>query len=75
MSETKQNIFELTAEVTKIGNRAVHKAQEENRKQGIPSVYAKKGTIYYQFPNGMISSKKYESAVYQVNEPKNRTDD
>jgi hypothetical protein len=70
MSESKQSIFELTAEVTKIGNRAVHKAQEENRKHGIPSVYAKKGTIYYQFPDGMISSQKDESAVYLVNEPK-----
>ncbi|MFD2532056.1 hypothetical protein [Gracilimonas halophila] len=70
MSETEQNIFKFTAEITKIGNRAVHKAQEENRKQGIPSVYAKKGNIYYQFPNGMISSQKDETAVYQVNEPK-----
>jgi len=75
MSERKKNIFELSAEVTKIGNRAVHRAQEENRKQGIPSVYAKKGTIYYQFPNGMISSQKEESDVYQVNEPKNRIGD
>jgi len=70
MSEKKQNMFELSAEITKIGNRAVHKAQEENRKQGIPSVYAKEGTIYYQFPNGVISSQKDESAVYKVNEPK-----
>lgn len=69
MNETEQNIFELTAEITKIGNRAVHKAQEENRRQGIPSVYAKKGTIYYQFPNGMISTSKDESIAYQVNEP------
>lgn len=75
MSETEQNIFELTAAITKIGNRAVHKAQEENRKQGIPSVYAKKGNIYYQFPNGMISTSKDETAVYQVNESKNRMGD
>ena len=68
MSETKQNMFRLTAEITKIGNRAVHKAQQENRRKGIPSVYAKKGTIYYQFPNGMISTLKDESAAYQVNE-------
>lgn len=72
MSETEQNIFELTAEITKVGNRAVHKAQEENRKQGIPSVYAKRGAIYYQFPNGTVSSSKDESVVYQVNEPKNK---
>jgi|AntRauTorcE11898_2_1112593.scaffolds.fasta_scaffold13451_3 GDP-D-mannose dehydratase len=58
MSEPIQNIFELTAEITKIGNRAVYKAQEENRQKGIPNVYAKKGQIYYQLPDGRITTKK-----------------
>jgi len=60
MSSTEKNIFELTAEITKIGNRAVHKAQEENRKLGIPNVYAKRGQIYYQLPDGRITTEKSE---------------
>ena len=58
MSEPNENIFELTAEMTKIGNRAVRKAQEENRKLGIPNVYAKRGQIYYQLPDGRITTEK-----------------
>lgn len=58
MSKKNENIFEFTAEITKIGNRAVHKAQEENRKRGIPNVYAKRGQIYYQLPDGRITTEK-----------------
>lgn len=58
MSKKEQNIFEVTAEITKIGNRAVRKAQEENRKLGIPNVYAKRGQIYYQLPNDQITTEK-----------------
>lgn len=58
MSKKKENIFELTAEITKIGNRAVKKAQDKNRRLGIPNVYAKNGQIYYQLPNGKITTQK-----------------
>jgi|AntRauTorckE6833_2_1112554.scaffolds.fasta_scaffold27964_3 hypothetical protein len=58
MDKKEQNIFELTAEITKIGNRAVKKVQEENRRLGIPNVYAKRGIIYYQLPDGKITTKK-----------------
>lgn len=58
MAQNKRNIFEFTAELTKIGNRAVRKAQEENRKLGIPNVYAKRGHIYYQLPDGTITTEK-----------------
>ena len=32
---------------TKIGSRAVKKAQEENRRKGLPSVYSKNQKLYY----------------------------
>jgi lipopolysaccharide assembly outer membrane protein LptD (OstA) len=58
MNNKNRNIFERTAEITKIGNRAVRKAQEENRKRGIANVYAKRGHIYYQLPDGSITTCK-----------------
>ena len=51
--ETYQKAFEIV----KIGNRAVRKAQEENRKLGIPSVYSINGKIYFELPNGEITTK------------------
>ena len=38
--------YELLLKVTKIGSRAVKKAQEENRRNGLPSVYSKNKKIY-----------------------------
>ena len=58
MTDNKRDMFEFTAEITKIGNRAVRKVQEENRKLGIPNVYAKGGHIYYQLPDGTITTDK-----------------
>ena len=43
-------------EIQRIGNRAVRKAQEENRKLGIPNVYSHNGTIYYELPNGELTT-------------------
>ena len=60
MTNRNENMFEVMAEMTKIGNRAVHKAQEENRKLGIPNVYSKRGQIYYQLPDGRITTEKSE---------------
>jgi len=34
-----------------IGNRAVKKAQERNRKKGLPNVYSKNRKIYYEYPD------------------------
>lgn len=40
-----------------IANKAVAKAQEKNRKLGIPNVYAKNGKPIYVLPNGKIVTK------------------
>ena len=39
-----------------IFNRAVHKAQEENRRNGVPNVYVVNGTIVWQLPDGSITT-------------------
>ncbi|MEX0780161.1 MAG: hypothetical protein WD491_13645 [Balneolales bacterium] len=58
MSRNKKLIKDFAAELTKLGNRGMKKAQEENHKLGLPNVYSKNGTIYYQLPNGKITTKK-----------------
>ena len=42
-------------EIERIGNHAVHAAQEENRRLGIPNVYSINGVLYYELPNGELS--------------------
>jgi len=39
-------------EMTRIFRSAVRKAQEENRRLGIPNVYSINGHIYHEMPNG-----------------------
>ena len=43
----KLETYELAAEFNRIGNEAVKKAQEENRKKGIPNAYFFNGSIIY----------------------------
>ena len=45
-------------EMLRIGNRAVKKAQEENRKKGIPNVYDFNGHLYYELPNGELTKER-----------------
>jgi hypothetical protein len=48
--------YERLLRITRIGNRAVRKAQEENRKKGIPNVYARNGKPYWELPDGTITT-------------------
>ena len=48
---------ERAREFLRIGNRAVKRAQEENRKKGIPNVYDINGHRYYELPNGELTTK------------------
>jgi hypothetical protein len=50
-------IYRSAAELQRIGNRAVHEAQEESRRLGVPNVYSLNGKIYYELPNGEITDK------------------
>jgi hypothetical protein len=47
--------FKWAAEIIRIGNRAVRKAQEESRRLGVPNVYAINGFLYYELPSGELS--------------------
>ncbi|TAE31150.1 MAG: hypothetical protein EAZ92_03120 [Candidatus Kapaibacterium sp.] len=42
-------------EIKRIADGAVRKAQEENRKNGIPNVYSLNGKIFYELPDGTIT--------------------
>jgi len=47
----------LSEELLKLGNRAVKKAQENNRKNGIPNVYCINGKIIFELPNGELTTQ------------------
>ncbi|MDE0427807.1 hypothetical protein F4Y59_15335 [Candidatus Poribacteria bacterium] len=51
------DIYEETLKFSRIGNRAVKRAQEENRKKGIPNVYDFNGHLYYELPNGKLTTE------------------
>ncbi len=44
-----------SAEIRRIGSRAVRRAQEENRRLGIPNAYFINGHTYYELPDGTLS--------------------
>ncbi|MCK5524958.1 MAG: hypothetical protein KAI83_17665 [Thiomargarita sp.] len=54
---TDIQVFIQAAEFKRIGNRAIHKALEENRQLGIPNVFSRNGKLYYELPNGEITTK------------------
>lgn len=58
MSDTTIHSKDLSPLLTRLGNRGVKKAQEENRRLGIANVYFKNGKMYYQLPDGDITTKK-----------------
>ena len=51
------DIHKQTLEFLRIGNRAAKRAQEENRKKGIPNVYDFNGHLYYELPNGELTKE------------------
>ena len=50
-------IYQRALELKRIGNQAVKKAQDENKKLGIPNVYSRRRKLYYELPNGEMTSK------------------
>ena len=43
-------------EFHRIGSRAVRKAQEESRRQKVPNVFSHNGTLYYELPDGRLTT-------------------
>ncbi len=64
------NIYKRTLEFLRIGNRAVKRAQEENRKKGIPNVYDFNGHLYYELPNGELTKEDPSSKETDPREEK-----
>jgi hypothetical protein len=54
---------EIVEKMTRIGNTAVHAAQEENRRKGIPNVYVLNGTIVWQLPDGSVTTKRPDALL------------
>ena len=48
--------FEFFLDILRIGNRAVKKAQDKNRRRGIPNVYVQNSRLVYELPNGRITT-------------------
>lgn len=73
MPQDKQDsldIYKETLELLRIGNRAVKRVQEENRKKGIPNVYNINGHLYYELPNGELTKEDPLSKETDENEGK-----
>ena len=49
-------IYKRSIEFQRIANRAVRLAQEENRRRGIPNVYSYNGVLYFELPNGELTT-------------------
>jgi hypothetical protein len=50
--------YELAAKMLRLANRGAKKAQEENRRLGLPNVYELAGNLVWVYPDGTTKSKK-----------------
>ena len=50
--------YRRMAEFVGIGIRAVRQAREENHRLGLPNIYSRNGTIFYEMPSGDIIVKE-----------------
>lgn len=50
-------IYQRAFEIQKIGNEAVRRVLKENKEKKIPIVFSRNGIIYYELPNGEITTK------------------
>lgn len=51
------DLLNESVEIERIGSRATQKAQEESRRLGVPNVYSHNGIIYYELPNGELTTQ------------------
>lgn len=55
--ELSREAIEDFEEIEQIGTAAVQRAQEENRRLGIPNAYSRNGTLYFELPDGTITQE------------------
>lgn len=46
--------------ILRIANQAASKAKAENLKYGIPKIFYRKGILYYELENGVITTQRPE---------------
>ena len=56
-TKLKSETYARGLEFQRIGNLAIRKAQEENRRLGLPNVYSRNGKLIYEMPDGSIVVK------------------
>jgi hypothetical protein len=54
---TKEKLQEESIQLRRLGNRAVRKAQAENRKLGIPNAFSRQEKVYFELPSGQITEE------------------
>lgn len=54
-SQLPAEAYAAIDEIVRIGNRGVSKAQENNRRLGVPNVYSINGRLYYETSTGELS--------------------
>lgn len=57
MTKVKSSDIKEAALIAKIGRKAVAAVKSENRAKGIPIVFSEDGTVFYELPDGTITSK------------------
>jgi hypothetical protein len=57
-SKISLETYQRMAEFTRIGNRGVRLAQEENHRLDLPNIYWHNGKIVYEMPDGEIIVKE-----------------
>ena len=55
--ELSLETYKQSRKFQQICNRAAKRAQEKNRKKGIPNVYDINGHRYYELPNGELTTE------------------
>lgn len=72
-SQLPAETYAAIDEIVRIGNRGVARAQENNRRLGVPNVYSINGRLYYETPNGELSATdpfgNGQRATEQTDEP------
>lgn len=56
MTKVKNSDIREAALIAKIGKKAVNAVKTENRKKGIPIVFSEDGTVFYELPDGTVTT-------------------
>lgn len=49
--------YQMASRFTNLFNKAIQEVRENNKKQGLPNVFSRSGQIFYELPNGEITTE------------------